>query len=47
MLCLLNLRVLLNSYIPKQVVPEKTKVIFQTLLALLGKEQLAKEPILD
>ena len=47
MLCLLNLRVLLSNYLPRQVIPDKKRVIFDSLTKLLSKVEIAKEPVVD
>lgn len=43
----MNLRVLISSYIPIELVKEKKNALFQTLVALLSKEGVQKDPIVD
>ena len=43
----MNLRVLIGSYIPLELVHEKKDVMFETLITLLGKEGVQKDPIVD
>ena len=43
----MNLRVLISYYSPREIVSEKQDVLFKTLLALLGKEGVTKDPIVD
>jgi len=44
---LMNLRVLIGSYIPLELVQQKKDVMFETLVTLLGKEGIQKDPIVD
>lgn len=44
---LMNLRVLISSYIPVELVKEKKDALFETLLTLLSKEGIQKDPIVD
>jgi len=44
---LMNLRLLISSYIPTELIKEKKDVMFGTLVALLAKEGIQKDPIVD
>ena len=44
---LMHLRVLISAYIPLEMVSEKKDVLFETLVTLLGKEGVQKDPIVD
>lgn len=44
---LMNLRVLISSYIPVELSSEKSNVMFDTLVALLSREGISKDPIVD
>lgn len=43
----MNLRVLIANYIPSEFVQEKKNTLFETLVALLGKDGVSKNPIVD
>ena len=47
MVGLMNLRVLISSYIPNDLVSAKKEVLFETLVTLLGKEGVSKDAIVD
>ena len=44
---LLNLSVLIDSYLPVEVIDEKAHSLFETLIQLLQKEGVTKDPIVD
>ena len=44
---LMNLRVLISSYIPSEVVSESKQAMFDTLITLMGKEGVPKDSIVD
>ena len=44
---LLNLSVLIDSYLPVEVIDEKAHSLFETLIQLLQKEGITKDPIVD
>lgn len=43
----MNLRVLISNYIPLDMVHTKREMLFDTLVTLLGKEGVSKDPIVD
>ena len=47
MVGLMNLRELIASYIPNELVKEMKDVLFETLVTLLTKEGVSKDPIVD
>ena len=44
---IMNLRVLIARYIPNELVSEKRDILFETMVTLLGKEGVSKDPIVD
>lgn len=44
---LMHLRVLISYYIPVDLISEKKDMLFDTLVTLLGKEGVLKDPIVD
>lgn len=43
----MNLRILISRYLPLELVKEKKDVLFETLVTLLGREGVSKDPIVD
>ena len=43
----MNLKVLISYYIPVELVKENKNALFQTLVTLLAKEGVQKDPIVD
>jgi len=43
----MNLRVLIASYIPLELVKDMKDALFETLVTLLSKEGVSKDPIVD
>ena len=44
---LMNLSTLISNYLPRELVKEKKNVLFETLVILLGREDVLKDPIVD
>lgn len=44
---LMNLRFLISDFIPVGLIAEKKQVLFDTLVSLLTKEGVSKDPIVD
>ena len=47
MVGLMNLRVLISNYIPLDLVQAKREMLFDTLVTLLSKVGVSKDPIVD
>jgi len=47
MVGLLNLQMLFTGYLPREAVKYKKDAIFDTLLIMLAKETVTKDPIVD
>ena len=42
-----NLKGLISYYVPLELVPEKKDILFNTLVTLLSKDGVNKDPIVD